>query len=111
MELGHEVLLGAITMEDMDLVLDLVLRPQLQSVDVNPESPNIPIGGLAQVGEERELCFSHFCVCTKIPVQFSLDGSRKSRSARSPILWAAKSSGSCRLISRNSFLACSKHPS
>jgi hypothetical protein len=26
-------------MEDMDLVL----RPQLQSVDVNPESPNIPV--------------------------------------------------------------------
>jgi hypothetical protein len=26
-------------MEDMDLVL----RPQLQSVDVNPESPNIPL--------------------------------------------------------------------
>ena len=26
-------------MEDMDLVL----RPQLQSVDVNPESPNLPL--------------------------------------------------------------------
>jgi hypothetical protein len=26
-------------MQDMDLVL----RPQLQSVDVNPESPNIPL--------------------------------------------------------------------
>ncbi|MCS5693653.1 clan AA aspartic protease [Cyanobium sp. FGCU-6] len=37
--LGNEVLLGAIPMEDMDLVL----RPQLQSVDVNPESPNIPL--------------------------------------------------------------------
>jgi hypothetical protein len=37
--LGDEVLLGAIPMEDMDLVL----RPQLQSVDVNPESPNIPL--------------------------------------------------------------------
>ncbi len=33
------VLLGAIPMEDMDLVL----RPQLQSLDVNPESPNIPM--------------------------------------------------------------------
>lgn len=33
------VLLGAIPMEDMDLVL----RPQLQSLDVNPESPNIPL--------------------------------------------------------------------
>ena len=34
-----EVVLGAIPMEDMDLVL----RPQLQSLDVNPESPNIPL--------------------------------------------------------------------
>ena len=39
MVLGEEVLLGAIPMEDMDLVL----RPQLQSIDVNPESPNIPL--------------------------------------------------------------------
>jgi len=39
MVLGNEVLLGAIPMEDMDLVL----RPQLQSVDVNPESPNIAV--------------------------------------------------------------------
>lgn len=39
MVLGNEVLLGAIPMEDMDLVL----RPQLQSIDVNPESPNIPL--------------------------------------------------------------------
>jgi hypothetical protein len=35
----REVVLVAIPMEDMDLVL----RPQLQSVDVNPESPNIPV--------------------------------------------------------------------
>ena len=39
MVLGNEVLLGAIPMEDMDLVL----RPQLQRLDVNPESPNIPL--------------------------------------------------------------------
>ena len=39
MVLGNEVLLGAIPMEDMYLVL----RPQLQSLDVNPESPNIPL--------------------------------------------------------------------
>ena len=39
MVLGDEVLLGAIPMEDMDLVL----RPQLQSSDVNPESPNIAV--------------------------------------------------------------------
>lgn len=39
MVLGNEVLLGAIPIEDMVLVL----RPQLQSVDVNPESPNIAV--------------------------------------------------------------------
>jgi len=33
------VLLRAIPMEDMDLVV----RPQLQSVEVNPESPNLPM--------------------------------------------------------------------
>lgn len=37
--LGDEVLLGAIPMEDMDLVL----RPQLQSIDVNPESSDIAV--------------------------------------------------------------------
>jgi len=37
--LGNEVLLGAIPMEDMDLML----QPQLQSIDVNPESPNIAV--------------------------------------------------------------------
>jgi clan AA aspartic protease len=39
MVLGDEVLLGVIPMED----IDLVLRPQLQSVDVNPASPNSPL--------------------------------------------------------------------
>jgi hypothetical protein len=39
MVLGNEVLLGAIPMEDMDLVL----QPHLQSIDVNPESPNIAV--------------------------------------------------------------------
>ena len=39
MVLGNEVLLGAIPMEDMDLVL----RPQLQSVEVNPDSPNMAV--------------------------------------------------------------------
>src|SRR2546430_2088359 len=34
--MGDEVLLGAIPMEDMDLVL----LPKLRRVDVNPESPN-----------------------------------------------------------------------
>ncbi|WP_254927800.1 hypothetical protein [Cyanobium sp. T1B-Tous] len=39
MVLDNEVLLGAIPMENMDLML----RPQLQSITVNPESPNIPL--------------------------------------------------------------------
>ncbi|NDG23856.1 MAG: clan AA aspartic protease [Synechococcaceae bacterium WBB_10_009] len=38
MVLGNEVLLGAIPMEDMDLVL----QPSLQRLSVNPDSPNIP---------------------------------------------------------------------
>ena len=38
MVLGDEVLLGAIPMED----LDLVLRPATQDVSVNPKNPNIP---------------------------------------------------------------------
>ncbi len=39
MVVGNEVLLGAMPMEDMDLVL----RPQLQSLDANPKSPNIQL--------------------------------------------------------------------
>lgn len=35
--LGDEVLLGAIPMEDMDLVI----IPKTRTVDVNPDSPNI----------------------------------------------------------------------
>jgi clan AA aspartic protease len=38
--LGDQVLLGAIPMEDMDLVVD----PRDRSVDVNPDSPNIASG-------------------------------------------------------------------
>lgn len=38
--LGDRVLLGAIPMED----LDLVIEPTKQQVTVNPESPNIPSG-------------------------------------------------------------------
>lgn len=38
--LGQQVLLGAIPLEDMDLVVD----PRRQSVDVNPASPNIATG-------------------------------------------------------------------
>jgi clan AA aspartic protease len=36
--LGDEVLLGAVPMEDMDLVV----HPRLQKLTVNPQSPNIP---------------------------------------------------------------------
>jgi clan AA aspartic protease len=36
--LGDEVLLGAVPMEDMDLVI----APSRRTVTVNPESPNIP---------------------------------------------------------------------
>lgn len=43
MVMGDEPLLGAIPMEDMDLVV----MPSRQTVDVNPESPNIP-GSLAK---------------------------------------------------------------
>ncbi len=36
--LGDSVLLGAVPLEDMDLVIN----PRLQQVTVNPKSPNIP---------------------------------------------------------------------
>ena len=36
--LGDEVLLGAVPLEDMDLVIS----PSMRSVTVNPNSPNIP---------------------------------------------------------------------
>ncbi len=38
--MGNEVLLGAVAMEDMDLVV----IPKLLKLGVNPESPNIPRG-------------------------------------------------------------------
>jgi clan AA aspartic protease len=43
--LGDEVLLGAIPMEEMDLVVN----PRDRSVDVNPESPNIATGIVKRV--------------------------------------------------------------
>jgi hypothetical protein len=49
MVLGSEVLLGAIPMEDMDLVL----RRQLQSLEVNPESPNLPTSVAMRVEDAR----------------------------------------------------------
>jgi len=36
--IGDSVLMGAVPMEDMDLVIN----PSTQTVSVNPESPNIP---------------------------------------------------------------------
>ncbi|MGB4333602.1 MAG: clan AA aspartic protease [Chromatiaceae bacterium] len=39
MVMGDEPLLGAIPMEDMDLVI----TPSLRQIDVNPTSPNIPL--------------------------------------------------------------------
>jgi clan AA aspartic protease len=38
--MGDEVLLGAVPMEDMDLVV----HPKLLKLSVNPESPNMPRG-------------------------------------------------------------------
>ena len=38
--MGDEVLLGAVPMEDMDLIV----LPKLLKLSVNPESPNIPRG-------------------------------------------------------------------
>lgn len=43
MVLGDEPLLGAIAMEDMDLVV----VPARRTVDVNPDYPNIP-GSIAK---------------------------------------------------------------
>ena len=48
MMFGDEVLLGAIPMEDLDLVVRPVVRPLAREVTVNPASPNIP-SSLAKV--------------------------------------------------------------
>lgn len=40
--MGNEVLLGAVPIEDMDLVV----QPKLLKLSVNPESPNIPRGSV-----------------------------------------------------------------
>jgi clan AA aspartic protease len=47
--LGDEVLLGAIPLEDMDLVV----HPLSQELAVNPESPNIPSGKVKHVSGDR----------------------------------------------------------
>jgi clan AA aspartic protease len=43
--LGDEVLLGAVPMEDMDLVVS----PSMRTVTVNPNSPNIPSSTVKQL--------------------------------------------------------------
>ena len=43
--LGDEILLGAVPMEDMDLLLS----PSRQSIEVNPSSPNIPRAQVKQL--------------------------------------------------------------
>lgn len=43
---GNQVLLGAIPMEDMDLIIE----PSRQKVTVNPASPNIPLSLAKSVG-------------------------------------------------------------
>ena len=48
--LGDEVLLGAVPMED----LDLVISPGRQSVTVNPESPDIPHARVKSQGASAE---------------------------------------------------------
>ena len=46
--LGDQVLLGAVPMEDMDLVIN----PAKRTVVVNPKSPNIP-SSIAMAGRKR----------------------------------------------------------
>ena len=43
--LGDEILLGAVPMEDMDLVVS----PATRSVTVNPASPNVPSSTAKQI--------------------------------------------------------------
>jgi clan AA aspartic protease len=45
--LGDQVLLGAIPMEDMDLVV----IPKTRKVDVNPDSPNVASSSVRRSGE------------------------------------------------------------
>jgi clan AA aspartic protease len=53
--LGDEILLGAVPMEDMDLVVS----PATQSVTVNPASPNVPSSTAKrlQTGGLHSACF------------------------------------------------------
>src|SRR5262249_20024592 len=51
--IGEEVLLGAIPMED----LDVVVVPSTLSIDVNPASPNIPSSQAKQMSISGNLPF------------------------------------------------------
>jgi hypothetical protein len=53
--LGDEILLGAVPMEDMDLVVS----PATRSVTVNPASPNVPSSTAKrlQIGGLHSACF------------------------------------------------------
>ncbi len=55
--LGNQVLLGAISMEDMDLIIE----PARQRVSVNPASPNIPLSLAKQAGRapRARACGTH----------------------------------------------------
>ena len=48
---GNEVLLGAVAMEDMDLVL----QPLKQAVTVNPAHPNFPVVSMKSVNSAEEI--------------------------------------------------------
>ena len=52
--LGDEILLGAVPMEDMDLVVS----PATRSVTVNPASPNVPSSTAKRMGPLRQSPFA-----------------------------------------------------
>lgn len=50
--LGDSILLGSIPMEDMDLVVN----PRMQTITVNPESPNVPSAVVKRAGRPHHSC-------------------------------------------------------
>jgi hypothetical protein len=48
--LGDEVLLGAVPMEDMDVIVS----PATRTVEVNPQSPNIPSSTVKSIAGRRD---------------------------------------------------------
>lgn len=50
--LGDSILLGSIPMEDMDLVVN----PRMQTITVNPESPNVPSAVVKRTGLTHHSC-------------------------------------------------------